>query len=231
MASIRREAVENAAQDLARAMEKRDGAAQQRWMRVRQWWHILNRMEENLRNAIYWEKKYQDLNSKSCAAWQEMVQVMADEHGSAAQRTAIDVYKRHGLIASMRDAEDAQECQTPNLTLASVFEHFRIGTSRLSGQLKMRCPFPDHEDRTASFSVNFDRNVFSCQACGRNGGIYRFIAEYEGVSHAEARRIAESITGGAVPAVSSSRGGGRSHLPEMGAGSVRKLWRLFALDS
>lgn len=38
-----------------------------------------------------------------------------------------------------------------------------------SGDLLVRCPFPDHEDRTPSFSVNFDTGLFHCFGCGRGG--------------------------------------------------------------
>ncbi len=79
---------------------------------------ILNRMEENLRDAIYWKRKYEDLNSKGRGACKEMVRVMGEEHGSAAQRLAIDTYKKYGLIGgnvdeAQRAPEDYIQCQTP----------------------------------------------------------------------------------------------------------------------
>jgi hypothetical protein len=73
---------------------------------------ILSRMEENLRDAIYWREKYEALSAKGKEAYREMVLLMDEEHGAAAGRLALEIYKRHGLIAQVTYGE-ADECQTP----------------------------------------------------------------------------------------------------------------------
>lgn len=46
------------------------------------------------------------------------------------------------------------------------------------------CPF--HEDRTPSFSVSEDKQIFHCFSCGRGGDVFRFLREIEGYSFQEA---------------------------------------------
>src|SRR5699024_3941066 len=45
------------------------------------------------------------------------------------------------------------------------------------------CPF--HEDRTPSFSVNENKQIFKCFSCGRGGNVYTFIQEIEKLSFVE----------------------------------------------
>ena len=44
---------------------------------------------------------------------------------------------------------------------------------RSSGELRIRCPNPDHEDAHPSASWNWDKHVYNCQVCG-GGGWKRF---------------------------------------------------------
>ncbi|MCP4669901.1 MAG: hypothetical protein GY857_01225 [Desulfobacula sp.] len=37
-----------------------------------------------------------------------------------------------------------------------------------------RCPFPDHEDKTPSFIVTPQENLWNCFGCGRGGDIFEF---------------------------------------------------------
>lgn len=46
------------------------------------------------------------------------------------------------------------------------------------------CPF--HEERTPSFSVAEDKQIFHCFSCGRGGNVFKFIMEKEGKSFPEA---------------------------------------------
>ena len=41
-------------------------------------------------------------------------------------------------------------------------------------ELKARCPFPDHEDKTPSFFVNTTKQVFNCFGCSRKGSVIDF---------------------------------------------------------
>lgn len=49
-----------------------------------------------------------------------------------------------------------------------------------------RCPFPDHQEKTASFSVSESKQVYHCFGCGKSGNIFTFLKEYQGLSFPEA---------------------------------------------
>ena len=46
------------------------------------------------------------------------------------------------------------------------------------------CPF--HEDKTPSFSVNSQKQIFYCFSCGTGGNVFNFLREMEGLSYPEA---------------------------------------------
>ncbi|GAX00094.1 DNA primase [Secundilactobacillus mixtipabuli] len=46
------------------------------------------------------------------------------------------------------------------------------------------CPF--HEERTPSFSVTEDKQIFHCFSCGRGGNVFKFLMELENLSFQEA---------------------------------------------
>ncbi len=52
------------------------------------------------------------------------------------------------------------------------------------------CPF--HEERTPSFSVSEDKQIFHCFSCGRGGNVFKFLMELENLTFPEAvRKVAE----------------------------------------
>jgi DNA primase len=52
------------------------------------------------------------------------------------------------------------------------------------------CPF--HKEKTPSFNVHPQRQIFHCFGCHKGGDVFRFIQDFEGVNFAEAvRRLAE----------------------------------------
>src|SRR5947199_10877880 len=52
------------------------------------------------------------------------------------------------------------------------------------------CPF--HKEKTPSFNVNAQRQIFHCFGCHKGGDVFRFIQDYENLSFGEAvRRLAE----------------------------------------
>ncbi|SFK98541.1 CHC2 zinc finger [Pseudovibrio ascidiaceicola] len=58
-------------------------------------------------------------------------------------------------------------------------------TLRKSGRLYSgKCPFPDHDDRNASFVFDPEKNSFRCYstACGRSGSVIDWMMEFEGYS-------------------------------------------------
>src|SRR4051794_25074268 len=52
------------------------------------------------------------------------------------------------------------------------------------------CPF--HKEKSPSFNVNPQRQIFHCFGCHKGGDVFRFVQEYENLSFPEAvRRLAE----------------------------------------
>jgi DNA primase len=52
------------------------------------------------------------------------------------------------------------------------------------------CPF--HEERTPSFSVSEEKQIFHCFSCGRGGNVFKFIMELENLSFPESvKRVAQ----------------------------------------
>jgi DNA primase len=65
-----------------------------------------------------------------------------------------------------------------------------VTLKRAGAVWKARCPF--HEEKTPSFSVNPQRQMFKCFGCGAGGGSIRFVMMKEGLSFPEAaRKLAE----------------------------------------
>lgn len=45
-----------------------------------------------------------------------------------------------------------------------------------------RCPFPDHPEKTASFSVSPSRQVYHCFGCQKSGNVITFLKDFNGLS-------------------------------------------------
>lgn len=54
------------------------------------------------------------------------------------------------------------------------------------GGLMGRCPFPDHPEKTPSFSVSEMKQVYHCFGCHKKGNIFTFLQYYNGMSFPEA---------------------------------------------
>ncbi len=59
------------------------------------------------------------------------------------------------------------------------------------------CPF--HSEKTPSFSVNPDKQIFHCFGCGAGGNAFAFVQKVEGVSFPEAVRVLAKRAGIAIP--------------------------------
>ncbi|MBX2987883.1 MAG: DNA primase [Bdellovibrionaceae bacterium] len=54
------------------------------------------------------------------------------------------------------------------------------------GGLMGRCPFPDHQEKTPSFSVSEHKQVYHCFGCHKSGNLITFLRDYHGYSFPEA---------------------------------------------
>lgn len=59
--------------------------------------------------------------------------------------------------------------------LEDLLEPFLAGAKTQSGEQRMRCPLPDHDDSEASASVNWSKNVWHCMGCGEGGSLRKLI--------------------------------------------------------
>jgi hypothetical protein len=67
--------------------------------------------------------------------------------------------------------------------VAGQYVHLRQSGSQLIG----RCPF--HSDRTPSFAVSPDKQLFRCHGCGVGGDVFTFVREQAKCSFADAVKL------------------------------------------
>ncbi len=79
-------------------------------------------------------------------------------------------------IEQIRNANDIVD------VVGSYLQLKRAGTA-----LRALCPF--HKEKTASFNVNAQRQIFHCFGCGAGGDVFKFIMQYENVDFVEASRL------------------------------------------
>lgn len=49
-----------------------------------------------------------------------------------------------------------------------------------------RCPFPDHAEKTPSFSVSSSSQLYYCFGCKKGGNLFNFLKDYQGLNFREA---------------------------------------------
>jgi DNA primase len=79
------------------------------------------------------------------------------------------------IIDQVRDRSDVAEI------VGQYVELKRAGTN-----FKALCPF--HQERTPSFVVSPERQIYHCFGCGKGGNVFQFLMEMDGVSFPEAVR-------------------------------------------
>lgn len=68
-----------------------------------------------------------------------------------------------------------------------------IPLKKLGKNFKTTCPF--HNEKTPSFVVSPERQIWHCFGCGKGGDVYTFLMEYEKLEFVEALRILAKKTG------------------------------------
>jgi DNA primase len=68
---------------------------------------------------------------------------------------------------------------------------------RMGGTFKALCPF--HQERTPSFNVNPQRQIFKCFGCGAGGSVFRFVMDYEHIDFLAAVRKLADKAGVKIP--------------------------------
>lgn len=75
--------------------------------------------------------------------------------------------------------------------VALISEH--ISLKKMGRNLKSTCPF--HNEKTPSFVVSPERQIWHCFGCGKGGDVFTFLMEYENIEFPEALRILAKKTG------------------------------------
>ncbi len=79
------------------------------------------------------------------------------------------------FVDKVREANNIVDVIAPYTQLRSAGSNF-MG----------RCPFPDHNDKTASFSVSEDKQLYNCFGCKKSGNVFTFLKDFNGYSFPEA---------------------------------------------
>ena len=72
-----------------------------------------------------------------------------------------------------------------------------VSLTKKGGNLFGLCPF--HNEKTPSFSVSPDKQIYHCFGCGKGGGVVSFIMEIENLSFPEAVRFLAERAGMSMP--------------------------------
>lgn len=79
--------------------------------------------------------------------------------------------------------------------IITQYTQLKPGGSNLMGL----CPFPDHNEKTASFSVSAGKQLYHCFGCKKSGNIIGFLQKYNGMSFPEAIEFLAEKAGIALP--------------------------------
>ena len=80
------------------------------------------------------------------------------------------------VLEEIRSANDIVE------VIGSYLQLKRAGSTQ-----KALCPF--HKEKTPSFNVNAQRQIYHCFGCGAGGDVFKFVMEYESVDFSTAARM------------------------------------------
>src|ERR1051325_2758365 len=96
------------------------------------------------------------------------------------QRTAVVTRKnaRMGTIPT----HIIEQVAAANDIVEVIGSYFPL--KRAGATWKALCPF--HQEKSPSFTVNPQRQIFKCFGCGEGGSIFKFVGLYEHVSFPEA---------------------------------------------
>ncbi len=97
---------------------------------------------------------------------------------------------------------------------------------KAGGRLKALCPF--HQEKTPSFMINPDRQVYHCFGCGKGGNAFRFVMEKENMDFREAALFLAERSG---VTITYEKGRRPSDAPETSRVGKDRLFKLHDLLS
>lgn len=82
-----------------------------------------------------------------------------------------------------REAKKAQQAYINRIkgeiSLEEVLRRLGLYFKKIGKSSFSRCPYPDHNERTASFAADFRKNLWKCFGCGRGGDALRIVRDLE----------------------------------------------------
>ncbi|MDD2653881.1 MAG: DNA primase, partial [Candidatus Omnitrophica bacterium] len=108
------------------------------------------------------------------------------------------------IIDRILDANDIAEIISGYIPLKRAGRNFRA-----------LCPF--HHEKTPSFMVSPDRQIYHCFGCGAGGNVFSFLMKYERMEFPEAVEMLAKKVGIAIP---------KTEAPEKNAGVTEKLFTI-----
>lgn len=85
----------------------------------------------------------------------------------------------------MRFSQDfIEKVRDANNLVDIISQHTEL--RRTGDRLMGRCPFPDHAEKTPSFSLSEDKQLYHCFGCKKSGNVFTFLETYNGMSFPEA---------------------------------------------
>ena len=104
-----------------------------------------------------------------------------------------------------------------------------VPLKRAGRRLKGLCPF--HQEKTPSFSVDPDSQLFYCFGCQTGGDIFKFVQVYDKLNFGEAVEVLASRFGVPLPAVQRKSGDDRERVLEINAMALVFFKNLLAQDT
>ena len=80
----------------------------------------------------------------------------------------------------------------------------RIPLKKAGRNFKGLCPF--HGEKTPSFNVSDDKQIYHCFGCGEGGDIFSFVMKFDGVDFSEAVKYLAGLAGVDLPKAQSGYG-------------------------
>ncbi|SVD95445.1 uncharacterized protein METZ01_LOCUS448299, partial [marine metagenome] len=96
--------------------------------------------------------------------------------------------------------KDAAELIRSSADIVRVVGDY-VSLKKSGSNLKGLCPF--HSEKTPSFSVHSEKQIFHCFGCGVGGDAFKFVMLIEQVSFPESLKIVAEKCGIPMPKVSS----------------------------
>ena len=96
-----------------------------------------------------------------------------------------------------------QVCESHNIV--DIISQYTELKPKGPGSYMGLCPFPDHHEKTPSFSVSEAKQVYHCFGCKKSGNIYHFLQEIQGLHFVEAVKYLAQKSGIPLPELQVSK--------------------------